>query len=67
MIEQTAAALDIEEPRAAVLKSSLFFEVAPPITLPHFSVSSAMSLPNWASVIGIGMPPSGPNLTFGFA
>src|SRR5499426_4220956 len=28
------------------------------ITLPHFSVSSAMSLPNSAGVIGIGAPPS---------
>jgi len=51
MTEQTAAALDIEQPRAAVLKSGLFFGVAPPIILPHFSVSSAMSLPNWAGVI----------------
>jgi hypothetical protein len=31
MTEQTAAALDIEQPRAAVLKG-LFFDVAPPIT-----------------------------------
>ena len=27
------------------------------ITLPHFSVSSTMNLPNSAGVIGIGRPP----------
>src|SRR5580693_8143293 len=34
------------------------------ITLPHFSVSSAMNLPNSADVIGIGEPPRSAILAF---
>src|SRR6516164_5634112 len=34
------------------------------ITLPHFSVSSAMSLPNSAGVIGSGTPPRSANRAF---
>src|SRR6516225_10567220 len=36
------------------------------ITLPHFSVSSAMSLPNSASVIGIGSTPTSASRAFSF-
>ena len=35
--------------------SGLILEVF--ITLPHFSVSSAISLPNWAGDPGSGVPP----------
>src|SRR5262245_47035878 len=31
------------------------------ITLPHFSVSSAISLPNWAGDPGSGVPPKSAN------
>src|SRR5262249_55428489 len=34
------------------------------ITLPHFSVSSAMNLPNSAGIIGIGTPPRSARLAF---
>src|SRR5215471_861645 len=36
------------------------------ITLPHFSVSSAMSLPNSAGVIGVGSTPTSKSRAFSF-
>src|SRR5262245_42195532 len=36
------------------------------ITLPHFSVSSAMSLPNSAGVIGVGSTPTSASRAFSF-
>src|SRR6516162_1036928 len=36
------------------------------ITLPHFSVSSAMSLPNSAGAIGVGSTPTSASRAFSF-